>query len=230
MLNAVTHLPVIVDPSHAAGVREIVPVLARASAAIGADGLLVEVHPRPESALSDGDQSLTLAGFRRLDARSRSIPCAASSDCGRRYASDRRRRLGAVEVCVIRRSTFGILPDCRLRCAGGARSNSRKDRWPSAPASAENGIGVPVIYTAAKQYLPLSWLHGGERFPQGATLMIHDSNGDRVLSDKFVRIRRRECFVRWKVSTFFGKATAGDAWQAWSSTSEMARDATNKGQ
>jgi 3-deoxy-7-phosphoheptulonate synthase len=63
VLNAVTHLPVIVDPSHAAGVREIVPLLARASAAIGADGLLVEVHPSPESALSDGDQSLTLAGF-----------------------------------------------------------------------------------------------------------------------------------------------------------------------
>ncbi len=63
VLNAVTHLPVIVDPSHAAGVREIVPLLARASAAIGADGMIVEVHPTPEHALSDGEQSLTLQGF-----------------------------------------------------------------------------------------------------------------------------------------------------------------------
>ncbi len=63
VLNAVTHLPVIVDPSHAAGVREIVPLLARASAAIGADGMIVEVHPIPEHALSDGEQSLTLQGF-----------------------------------------------------------------------------------------------------------------------------------------------------------------------
>jgi 3-deoxy-7-phosphoheptulonate synthase len=66
VLNAVTHLPVVVDPSHAAGVREIVPILARASAAIGADGLIVEVHPQPEKALSDGEQSLTFEGFEEM--------------------------------------------------------------------------------------------------------------------------------------------------------------------
>lgn len=66
VLNAVTHLPVVVDPSHAAGVREIVPILARASAAIGADGLIVEVHPEPEKALSDGEQSLTFEGFEEM--------------------------------------------------------------------------------------------------------------------------------------------------------------------
>ncbi len=66
ILKAVTHLPVIVDPSHAVGIREFVPVLARAAAVAGSDGLLVEVHPRPEVALSDGEQSLTLPQFREM--------------------------------------------------------------------------------------------------------------------------------------------------------------------
>jgi 3-deoxy-7-phosphoheptulonate synthase len=66
VLKAVSHLPVIVDPSHAAGVRCLVPVLARAAAVVGADGLLVEVHPDPDHALSDGDQSLTFREFREM--------------------------------------------------------------------------------------------------------------------------------------------------------------------
>ena len=63
VLKERSHLPVIVDPSHAAGRRELVPSLARAAVAAGADGLMVEVHPDPERALSDGRQSLTLDGF-----------------------------------------------------------------------------------------------------------------------------------------------------------------------
>jgi len=66
VLKTVSHLPVIVDPSHAAGVRSLVPVLSRAAAVVGADGLLVEVHPCPEQALSDGNQSLNLPEFRRM--------------------------------------------------------------------------------------------------------------------------------------------------------------------
>lgn len=66
VLKTVSHLPVIVDPSHAAGVRSLVPSLSRAAVVVGADGLLVEVHPRPEQALSDGNQSLTFAEFRRM--------------------------------------------------------------------------------------------------------------------------------------------------------------------
>jgi 3-deoxy-7-phosphoheptulonate synthase len=66
VLKTVSHLPVIVDPSHAAGVRSLVPVLSRAAAVVGADGLIVEVHPSPEQALSDGDQSLTFSEFRRM--------------------------------------------------------------------------------------------------------------------------------------------------------------------
>src|SRR5208337_953214 len=63
VLKTVSRLPVIVDPSHAAGVRSLVPVLARAAAVVGADGLLVEVHPTPEKALSDGPQSLAFGQF-----------------------------------------------------------------------------------------------------------------------------------------------------------------------
>jgi 3-deoxy-7-phosphoheptulonate synthase len=66
VLNELTHLPVILDPSHAAGKRSLVPALARAAVAIGADGLIVEVHPNPEKAVSDGAQSLTLDDFRRM--------------------------------------------------------------------------------------------------------------------------------------------------------------------
>lgn len=66
VLKAVSHLPVIVDPSHAAGVRSLVPVLSRAAAVVGADGLLVEVHPVPEKALSDGNQSLNFSEFRSM--------------------------------------------------------------------------------------------------------------------------------------------------------------------
>jgi 3-deoxy-7-phosphoheptulonate synthase len=63
VLKERSHLPVVIDPSHAAGKRSLVPSLAAAGVAAGADGLLVEVHDRPEEALSDGPQSLTLDGF-----------------------------------------------------------------------------------------------------------------------------------------------------------------------
>jgi 3-deoxy-7-phosphoheptulonate synthase len=66
VLNELTHLPVILDPSHATGRRSLVPALARAGVAVGADGLIVEVHPCPEKAVSDGAQSLTLADFRQM--------------------------------------------------------------------------------------------------------------------------------------------------------------------
>ncbi len=58
-LKARTHLPVIVDPSHAAGIRELVVPLALAAAAVGADGLIIEAHPNPEEALCDKEQALT---------------------------------------------------------------------------------------------------------------------------------------------------------------------------
>lgn len=61
-----SHLPIIVDPSHATGVRNYVAPLAKASVAVGADGLMIETHPNPATALSDGPQSLTFPQFEQL--------------------------------------------------------------------------------------------------------------------------------------------------------------------
>lgn len=66
MLKHVTHLPVIVDPSHGTGVRWMVPAMAKAAVAAGADGLIMEVHYNPDEALCDGDQSLSLNEFKNL--------------------------------------------------------------------------------------------------------------------------------------------------------------------
>jgi 3-deoxy-7-phosphoheptulonate synthase len=65
-LNELTHLPVILDPSHATGKRSLVPALSRAGVAIGADGLIVEVHPCPAKAVSDGAQSLDIPQFEAM--------------------------------------------------------------------------------------------------------------------------------------------------------------------
>ena len=66
MLKSMTHLPVVIDPSHAAGIRWMVAPLAKAAVAAGADGLMIEVHNDPENALCDGPQSLTPEGFDQL--------------------------------------------------------------------------------------------------------------------------------------------------------------------
>ncbi len=66
VLKRETHLPVIVDPSHAGGIADLVAPLSFAAVAAGADGLIIEVHPDPESALSDGDQSLNPTAFSTL--------------------------------------------------------------------------------------------------------------------------------------------------------------------
>ncbi|MGC1461339.1 MAG: 3-deoxy-7-phosphoheptulonate synthase [Terracidiphilus sp.] len=66
LLKQICHLPVIADPSHACGHRDLVPALARIGIAAGADGLIVEVHPNPGKALSDGDQSLDFAEFESM--------------------------------------------------------------------------------------------------------------------------------------------------------------------
>ena len=66
VIRAKSHLPIIVDPSHATGVFSYVPPLAKAAVAVGADGLMIEVHNDPEHALSDGPQSLTFENFDHL--------------------------------------------------------------------------------------------------------------------------------------------------------------------
>jgi len=73
-------LPIIVDVSHPAGRADLVPALARAAVAIGADGIMVEVHPNPREALCDGPQSLDLEGIRRLVADLRPIAEAVGAE------------------------------------------------------------------------------------------------------------------------------------------------------
>jgi 3-deoxy-7-phosphoheptulonate synthase len=80
VLKQETHLPVIVDPSHAAGRADLVPALAAAAVAVGADGLIVEVHPNPAAALSDGAQSLTIDAFAAM----MRMLAPLASICGRR--------------------------------------------------------------------------------------------------------------------------------------------------
>jgi len=72
-LHAKTHLPVVVDPSHGTGHTYLVPQMAAASVAAGADGLILEVHPEPENALSDGYQSMTFAQFEGTMATCRKV-------------------------------------------------------------------------------------------------------------------------------------------------------------
>lgn len=66
MIKQLSHLPILVDPSHATGKWEMVTPVAKAAVAAGADGIMVEVHQNPESALSDGKQSLTPTNFKKL--------------------------------------------------------------------------------------------------------------------------------------------------------------------
>jgi 3-deoxy-7-phosphoheptulonate synthase len=73
LAKRLTHLPVLVDPSHATGDRELVLPLALASAAAGADGIMVEIHPTPETALSDGPQALNFSAFETLMGRLRAL-------------------------------------------------------------------------------------------------------------------------------------------------------------
>jgi 3-deoxy-7-phosphoheptulonate synthase len=77
VLKSLTHLPVIVDPSHAAGRRDLVEPLALAAAAVGADGIVVEIHPDPDSAICDGPQTLRCDDFARFAARVEQVAVAA---------------------------------------------------------------------------------------------------------------------------------------------------------
>lgn len=82
-LKALSHLPVILDPSHSTGLSEYVPAVARAAIAAGADGLIIEVHPDPPRALSDGRQSLTPEQFAELMHQIRAIAEAMSRKIAR---------------------------------------------------------------------------------------------------------------------------------------------------
>lgn len=79
-LNDKTHLPVIVDPSHGTGHAHLVPAMSKASIAAGADGLIIECHPDPEHAMSDGGQSITPAKLKELMAQMKRVAVAVDRD------------------------------------------------------------------------------------------------------------------------------------------------------
>ncbi len=82
VLKQETHLPVIVDPSHAAGRKELVPPLARAAVAAGADGVIVEAHPAPEEALCDGPQLIPTAEFAHFADEIRALASLMGKEIG----------------------------------------------------------------------------------------------------------------------------------------------------
>jgi 3-deoxy-7-phosphoheptulonate synthase len=73
VLKKLTHLPVLADPSHGVGIRDMVPAMALASVAAGADGLLMEMHPNPDKAMSDGAQSMYPEQLEKLVAQLRQL-------------------------------------------------------------------------------------------------------------------------------------------------------------
>ena len=111
VLKQLTHLPVMVDPSHGTGRRELVAPLSKAALAVGADGLLIEVHPRPEEALSDGAQSLTpelfaslmrgLVGYAPLEGRTLGAPAPSAVESPIAAYRDRIDRIDAALVRLL---------------------------------------------------------------------------------------------------------------------------------
>lgn len=87
VVQARSHLPIIVDPSHAAGDAQYVPALAKAAVAVGADGLIIEVHPDPATALSDGAQSLNPTQFTKLMGELTQIAGAVGRNIGGRHCT-----------------------------------------------------------------------------------------------------------------------------------------------
>ncbi len=127
VLKERTHLPVIVDPSHAGGRWELVEPLALAAVAAGADGLIVEVHPHPSEALSDGEQSLTPERFRRLVERCDAVARAVGRQLATPKGEDE--SVGAAE-----RPKGGAKSGSRSRGATGSGRGSsmrREEPWPA---------------------------------------------------------------------------------------------------
>jgi 3-deoxy-7-phosphoheptulonate synthase len=80
VLKKLTHLPVVVDPSHGIGIREHIGAMAKAAVACGADGLIIEVHPEPEEAKSDGPQSMLYGQFKTLIKELKAVAKAVGRD------------------------------------------------------------------------------------------------------------------------------------------------------
>jgi 3-deoxy-7-phosphoheptulonate synthase len=101
IVQRLSHLPMIADPSHGTGLRDKVIPMARAAVAAGADGILVEVHPNPDRALSDGGQSLYPDQFARLVAELRAISTAIGRDLAPPPALPRQSTRGTVSAGAV---------------------------------------------------------------------------------------------------------------------------------
>ena len=101
LLKLISHLPVIADPSHAAGHRELVPALARIGVTAGADGLIVEVHPDPDKAWSDGEQSLDFDGFDEMMASLDPYLAIRRQEIARHESGDRLRNAAGARVMEV---------------------------------------------------------------------------------------------------------------------------------
>lgn len=80
VLQELSHLPVIVDPSHATGIRHLVTPMALAAIAAGANGIMVEVHPQPEQSISDANQAISIEDFAKLMQKARKVACAVERE------------------------------------------------------------------------------------------------------------------------------------------------------
>ena len=146
VLHHLTHLPVVVDPSHATGKRWLVKPLAIGGVAVGADGIMVEVHPRPDEALSDGEQSLTFAMFDQMMTALTAVHEPRQGPARRpRSRTAARRRRGRVTRAMARPDAARGRRDRRRRsscarpraCAGRPRLPGRQvDLASGAPARA----------------------------------------------------------------------------------------------
>jgi hypothetical protein len=155
LLDRLTHLPVIVDPSHATGKRWLVKPLALGGIAVGADGVMVEVHPRPDDALSDAEQQLTLEQFR--DMMDAIVPLHAhvrgdTTQDPTRECADLRQPVARV------RSS----PDCAATCDCPATSRSATRRssnppWPPAKAASRAPATAPTCARRRVSWRPSAW-------------------------------------------------------------------------
>ena len=127
LLHHLTHLPVIVDPSHATGKRWLVKPLALGGVAVGADGVMVEVHPDPDAALSDAEQQLDLDQFAATDGRARPGPRAGPR------ARDAPRRAG--RAGARRRPAPRSTDDDRIDASTPARDVASSAARPACAAS-----------------------------------------------------------------------------------------------
>ncbi len=127
-IRRISHLPVIVDPSHGTGTAYMVTPLARAGVAVGADGLMVEVHNHPELALSDGAQALTPSEYAQLVAPT--ISCSISASLDVNFSSSETTRSRWMKLQTWRRSTSAFRPD---RARRAKRASAKKSSCDSGP-------------------------------------------------------------------------------------------------